>query len=50
MAWTLTGARCRAKQFALVDIGYVYDGVLSEHRNFGYNGNGIPITTNTRRK
>ncbi|MDQ3010556.1 MAG: BACON domain-containing protein [Acidobacteriota bacterium] len=38
------GRTLQGKQIALVDIGYVYDGSYQRTFNFGYLGNGIPIT------
>ncbi len=44
------GRRLQGKQFALVDIGYVYDGDYKRTFNFGYLGNGIPITGDRTRQ
>ncbi|MEP7339705.1 MAG: RHS repeat-associated core domain-containing protein [Acidobacteriota bacterium] len=44
------GRTMQGKQSALVDIGYVYNGVYQNTANFGYNGNGIPITGSITRQ
>ena len=44
------GRDVQGQQELLVDIGNVYDGTYQNVANFGYNGNGVPITTNTRQE
>ncbi|MFN0140175.1 MAG: RHS repeat-associated core domain-containing protein [Pyrinomonadaceae bacterium] len=43
------GRVMQGRQLAKIDIGYVYDGVYQNTGQFGYNGNGIPITGSTTR-
>ncbi len=40
----------QGQQEVTIDIGNVYDGVYQNTTNFGYNGNGVPITVNTRQE
>jgi RHS repeat-associated protein/uncharacterized repeat protein (TIGR01451 family) len=44
------GRDVQGQQELLIDIGNVYDGTYQNVANFGYNGNGVPITTNTRQE
>lgn len=44
------GRDVQGQQEVLVDIGNVYDGVYQNIANFGYSGNGVPITVNTRQE
>jgi RHS repeat-associated protein/uncharacterized repeat protein (TIGR01451 family) len=44
------GRRLQGRYTATIDIGYVYDGVYQNTANFGYNGNGIPITGSLTRQ
>jgi RHS repeat-associated protein len=44
------GRDAQGQQEATIDIGNVYDGVYQNVANFGYNGNGVPITANTRQE
>ncbi len=44
------GRTVQGHQVLSIDIGNVYDGVYQNTANFGFNGNGIPITVNTRRE
>jgi RHS repeat-associated protein len=44
------GRDVQGQQEALIDISNVYDGVYQNVANFGYNGNGVPITVNTRQE
>ncbi|MFZ5786981.1 MAG: carboxypeptidase-like regulatory domain-containing protein, partial [Acidobacteriota bacterium] len=38
------GRAMSAGETAVVEVGYVYDGVYQRNYRFGYSGNGIPIT------
>jgi RHS repeat-associated protein len=52
-AWDGTDAYSRTlqgRQPAVVDIGYVYDGVYQRTDRFGYNGDGTPITGSRTRQ
>jgi RHS repeat-associated protein len=40
----------QGQQIAVIDIGNVYDGVYQQTGNFGYNGNGVPITGDRARQ
>jgi RHS repeat-associated protein len=40
----------QGQQVALIDIGNVYDAAYQNTANFGYNGNGVPITGDRARK
>jgi len=44
------GRTVQGQQELNIDIGNVYDGVYVQTPAFGYNGNGVPITVNTRRE
>jgi RHS repeat-associated protein len=44
------GRTPQGKQLASIDIGYVYDGSYQRTANFGYLGNGIPITGDLARQ
>lgn len=44
------GRPLAGQQEATIDIGNVYDGVYQDTANFGYNGNGVPISANTRQE
>jgi RHS repeat-associated protein len=44
------GRTLQGRQVANIDVGYVYDGVYQNTGNFGYNGNGIPITGSMTRQ
>jgi RHS repeat-associated protein len=44
------GRTVQGQQELSIDIGNVYDGVYVQTPAFGYNGNGVPITVNTRRE
>lgn len=44
------GRTVQGQQEATIDIGNVYDGVYQNTGTFGYNGNGVPITGNTRQE
>ncbi len=44
------GRDVQGQQELLIDIGNVYDGTYQNVASFGYNGNGVPITTNTRQE
>lgn len=44
------GRTLQGQQEVTIDIGNVYNGVYQNTPNFGYNGNGVPITVNTRQE
>jgi RHS repeat-associated protein len=44
------GRALQGQQEATIDISNVYDGVYQNTGNFGYNGNGVPITGSTTRQ
>lgn len=44
------GRDVQGRQELTIDIGNVYDGVYQNVAAFGYNGNGVPITVNTRQE
>lgn len=44
------GRDVQGQQEITIDIGNVYDGVYQNVGNFGYNGNGVPITASATRQ
>jgi RHS repeat-associated protein len=44
------GRDVQGQQEITIDIGNVYDGVYQNIGNFGYNGNGVPITASATRQ
>jgi len=40
----------QGQQIAVIDIGNVYDGAYQQTGEFGYNGNGVPLTGDRTRK
>jgi RHS repeat-associated protein len=44
------GRTVQGQQELSIDIGNVYDGTYQNAANFGYNGNGVPISVNTRQE
>ena len=44
------GRDVQGQQEVMIDISNVYDGTYQNVANFGYNGNGVPITVNTRQE